>query len=372
MRALLDDSSIVVRESAAAALASITEGVSSLLEVLKNGSVRASEAALGALVESGRGGADLSEWASQETARAAHLRRHRLTLEQRTDPSPTADYLLRLLAARDERLERWAIMALTTPDTEVAMSTVMRGIWSKDPETRSQAMEALDSLGDRSVVRDLLALLEQDPSDVNRDMRSSLRDLASDHDYWIRALAYRCLREEMTGDLARLVDAAEQDPSRLVRMAVSRWELPIMQETETLDLMQRVLALQRVPVFAGIDPEDLERIAFATSERHYEGEEMIFQQGDEGDEMIVIIRGEVTVSRREGEKTVPIRSFGAGDHVGELALLRGKPRSSDVTAGPDGVHTLVLRSPELQAILEERPEVAMAMLGTLADRLATM
>ena len=45
--------------------------------------------------------------------------------------------------------------------------------------------------------------------------------------------------------------------------------------------------------------------------------------------------------------------------------------AADVTAGPEGVRGLVLRGAELHAILEERPEVAMAMLATLAERLGT-
>jgi CRP-like cAMP-binding protein len=52
-------------------------------------------------------------------------------------------------------------------------------------------------------------------------------------------------------------------------------------------------------------------------------------------------------------------------------LLRGQPRAANVTAGPEGVRGLILRGAELHAILEERPEAAMAMLATLAERLAT-
>ena len=372
---LLDDPSILARRSAAAALGASTEGMAALLEVLEVGSVRATDAALAALVESGQAGGDLATWASQEIARAAYLRRHRLSLEQRATSSVASvavDYLIRLLTARERRLERWAVIALTTPETEPALTTVVRGMWSEDPETRSQALEALDSIGQRSVVRDLIALLEEDVSDARPDPRSSLKVLAADMDDWIRALAIRSLRDDLMGDLEHLLETAERDPSPLVRVALSRWEPPAMQKLETLDVIERVLALQRVPMFSAIDPEDLEKIALVTSERHYEAEESIFNEGDEGDEMLVIIRGEVVISRQVGGETQIIRSYGPGNHVGELALLRRRPRVSDVTAGPDGVQTLGLRGPELQAILEERPEVAMAMLGTLAERLATM
>lgn len=369
---LLDDPSILTRRSAASALSQSPGGVAALLHVLEVGSVRATDAALSALARSGQAGGDLAVWASQEITRAAYLHRHRMALQEGGLSGATAGYLVRLLTAREERLERWAVMALTTPRTEPALATVMRGLWSDDPETRSQALEALDSIGERSVVRELITLLEGDGPELRSDARWSLRVLTSDMDDWIRALAIRCLSEELTSDLALLAETAEKDPSPLVRVALSRWEVPAMQEAETLDLMERVLALQRVPMFSAIDPEDLEKVAMVTAERHFEAEERIFSEGEEGDEMLVIIRGEAVVSRESDGERRTIRTYVPGDHVGELALLRRRPRASDVTAGPDGMHALALRGPELQAILEERPEVAMAMLGTLAERLATM
>lgn len=372
VRKLLDDSSVVARRSTAQALTLSDEGVVTLLGVLQDGSVRSTDAALRALAAAGRGGAGLAEWASQEIARATYLKRHRRALEDGAGSSVMAGYLSWLLKTREERLERWAVVALTTPENEEAMQTVMRGLWSNDAETRAQAMEALDSLGDRAVVGDLLTLLEDETRWTTADPRASLRELATDHDEWIRALAYRCLRDELMEDVQQLTEAAALDSSRLVRDALSRWEPPIMQEIDTLDLVKRVLVLQRVALFSAIDPEDMERIALVVTERHYQAEELVFREGEESDEILLIVSGEVVVSRMRGDERVLIRTYGPGDHVGELAMLRGQPRASDVTAGPDGVHCLMLRAPEFQAILEERPEVAMAMLGTLAERLATM
>ena len=57
------------------------------------------------------------------------------------------------------------------------------------------------------------------------------------------------------------------------------------------------------------------------------------------------------------------------EHIGELAVLRERPRAATVLAeGP--VHGLVIDGEALKAILRERPEAAMAMLGTLAERIS--
>jgi HEAT repeat protein len=369
IRNLLDDGSVIVRRASATGLAQRADGPTILMDVLANGSVRATEAALQSLADTGQTGENLTDWASQEVARAAHLRRHRLALAT-TDLSPTRTFLASLLASRQERLSRWALLATTTPDTAQTMTVVGRGLRSADQETRAQAVEALESVGVHAVTRSLIPLLEDTGHGALPDSRASLRELSKDHDEWIRALAVRCISEELIDDLGHLRGLADADQSGLVQSAIARWEVIGVQDTETLDTVDRVVALQRVPMFAGIDPEDLERIATLFTERRYDTGELIYAWGAEGDEMLIIVEGEVTVSRPQDASEGHIRTFRSGDYVGELSLLRGQPRTANVTAGPEGVRGLILRGAELHAILEERPEAAMAMLAALAERLA--
>lgn len=345
---LLDDSSIRVRAAAASSLAS--NSPETLSDVLGRGSVRASEAALVAVTDAGLPMERLEGWIAGEVERARFLRRHQLALAEFT-PSTALDYLRRLLLMRQRRLERWALLAFRDPRL-LEMPWVRRGVWSSDPDTRAYSLEALDSFHGNVAVRGLIALLEEtEPSDVV-DPMSSLRELANDFDEWIRALARRVLQEANADDLS---DSAP----------VSRWTV---HETHLLTPLDRVLALQRVAMFSEVDPEDLEKIAQVTVERRYEANEVIYHEGDVGDEVLVIAIGRVEIRHGRDE----IRSYGAGELVGELAFLRRAPRSADVVAGEDGVQGLVLGASELQGILEERPEVAMAMLATLAERLGTM
>jgi CRP-like cAMP-binding protein len=71
----------------------------------------------------------------------------------------------------------------------------------------------------------------------------------------------------------------------------------------------------------------------------------------------------------DGERRL-IRRYQKGDHIGELAVLREGRRTATVVADPPGVRGLVLGGEAVKAILRERPEAAMAMLGTLADRIS--
>jgi len=138
---------------------------------------------------------------------------------------------------------------------------------------------------------------------------------------------------------------------------------------DILDEMGRILVLQRVPMFSELDPEDLILVARFTNEVQYEPGETVYVEGEPGTELLVIVEGAAIVSRTRDDVRHVIGTYRGGEHVGELSLLTGGRRSADVEAGSDGLHGLVMGNAELIAILEERPAVALGMLGTLAARL---
>jgi CRP-like cAMP-binding protein len=84
----------------------------------------------------------------------------------------------------------------------------------------------------------------------------------------------------------------------------------------------------------------------------------------------VIVEGSVRVVRGTGPDEHTIRTYEAGDHFGELAVLRERPRAATVIA-TTAVRGLVIDGQGLRAILRERPEAAMAMLATLAERISS-
>ena len=137
-----------------------------------------------------------------------------------------------------------------------------------------------------------------------------------------------------------------------------------------LSPIDRMLFLRRVPIFSRLAPEDLQRLAGVAVERRYEPHTPLVTEGDVGDELVVIVEGEVMVVHGEGPEARLIRTYGAGDHIGELAVLRAQPRAATVIACDGGVFGLAIGGAGLRAILEERPEAAMGMLATLADRIS--
>jgi len=123
--------------------------------------------------------------------------------------------------------------------------------------------------------------------------------------------------------------------------------------------------LRSVPLLSGLDPEELERLGQLAIERDYADGEALIRQGDPGDEFFLISDGTVTVERNGRA----IARRGPGDHLGEIALLEGRPRTATVLAvGP--VHVLVLDRRDFDRLLDEQPAIARGLVGALVERLS--
>ncbi len=368
VRPLLDDPSLRVRRASAEALAELDVGRRLLMEVLQVGTVNETDVALRALVPLEGLEENFVEWAKAEAERAA-----RLDLMRRALPddggSDTLGFLRTVLQERIGRLEQWVLMAMTTVDTEDVMPIIQRGVGAEDPETRAQAIEAIETLGDRRVLGVLLPLLDQPSSTSDLSEREALRELSEDFDPWLRALSVRCLAERIRSDLDHIYERARSDDSDLVRAIVPSLTSMPAEKSDTLGVMDRVLALQRVPMFAELDPEDLEILARSTHEIAFEPGETIYREGVEGREALLIVEGTAVVTITRNGETRVINEYGPGGSVGELALLGSGFRSADVTAGEEGLYGVVINKTEFISILEERPSVALGMLATLAQRL---
>lgn len=350
----LDDPQPLIRRSAASALAARERVEPDVVERLRSGSDDAQDAAIQAL---GGHGPTVREpilaWAERAVDRAQSLQAAR---EVVTASMPAVapggaivaqrDIVAFLLTTIDMRLARHqerVLAAMAALGAPAARGVIRRCLRSGDPDVRAQALEALDSVGDRRLGSALTRLIEgaSHPSVLDPDI--VWRRLRDDEDPWIRTLGRR----------SHPSGAEMPDPER------------------ALGDIETMLRLRRVPLFERLAPEDLQRLATVATERWFEPGEDLVREGDEGDQLFIILDGTVVVTRRAEDGTQRrIRTYAAGDHIGELAVLRDRPRVATVTAEGGRVHTLVIGGEGLTALLLERPEAAMAMLATLAERIS--
>jgi CRP/FNR family transcriptional regulator len=125
-----------------------------------------------------------------------------------------------------------------------------------------------------------------------------------------------------------------------------------------------VETLGQVPLLQGIERKDLERLARSFRERSFAEGATVTREGETGVGFFVILEGAATVSVGGEVKA----TLGAGDSLGEMALIDEGPRTATVVAATD-LRCLALSPWEFRAFVEAHPSIAWHLLQTLARRL---
>ena len=96
----------------------------------------------------------------------------------------------------------------------------------------------------------------------------------------------------------------------------------------------------------------------------YEAGQAIFQAGDEGDYVYVVINGEVDLIL--GEKIV--ETVGPGGILGEMALIEKKPRIASAVARTD-CRLIRIGEKQFMFLIQVTPYFALQLMRVMAERL---
>jgi CRP/FNR family transcriptional regulator len=103
--------------------------------------------------------------------------------------------------------------------------------------------------------------------------------------------------------------------------------------------------------------------------RHYEPGELVFREGDTGDTCFVVRSGSGRVTRRHSDgRVITLTELRPGAIFGELAMFGGETRSASVEA-LEQTRALAILAGDMRRTMLNHPEIAVKMLGGLADRL---
>ena len=269
-----------------------------------------------------------------QTAAARAVKYHQLRQGLSLNGNERWHLLADSLSAAAQRQAIHALRAIGLLGDRAALTTAIENLTSRDPNQRATALETLESIGERDIVRPVLALWEMSEA-LAAPASADVADLRNDPDEWLRACAMLVLSEETS-----------------------------MHTLPTLSLMDKVLFLRRVPLLSGLTPIDLKHIATIADERIFHAGELIARQGDPGDELFIIVSGKVIV--REGAADRSERTV--GEVVGEMSLITQEPRIASLIA-VDQVRVLGLDRTEFEGMLRERPEISLAVMRVLIARL---
>lgn len=97
-------------------------------------------------------------------------------------------------------------------------------------------------------------------------------------------------------------------------------------------LSPRLHRLKNSTLFNSLTPLELKIVDGLMHERHYLTEEIVFDQGEEGQALYVVTSGRVAICRVQGENLVTVAELGPGSVFGDLALLDDSPRNAQARA----------------------------------------
>jgi CRP-like cAMP-binding protein len=123
--------------------------------------------------------------------------------------------------------------------------------------------------------------------------------------------------------------------------------------------------LQRLSLFATLQQKELRVIHGLLHERHYLRGEILFDTGDEGQALYIVLRGRILICKQGEPDTGRIAEVAEGGMFGELALLDGAPRSAQARAAEDSLLGALSRA-DFNGLVETHAVIASKIALQLA------
>lgn len=130
--------------------------------------------------------------------------------------------------------------------------------------------------------------------------------------------------------------------------------------------------LRSSPLFGGMDSQTARSLVEQMTRRELSRGETIFNEGDDGHALYIVVRGKVKLARtaRDGRENL-LALLGVGDMLGELSVFDPGPRLSRAHAVEDSV-VYELPKQVLDVWLDDHLEMSRYMLRALAQRIRRM
>jgi len=286
------------------------------------------------------------------------------------------------------------IRVLAAEDPSGQMRIIWRGLFSSDSRRRSNSLEALDDLLDASLSKIMLPLLEDaGPAEILKNGRKHFKlpdfgadkaavctHLLNDQD-WVTVVLTLYLiskqgREGVDTETIRNLAGSENKYIRqMARRAMDGENQDPVDTEETMEtetsIPEKILRLKKINIFEGLSASELAAIASVTEELEYPVGDIVIREGEAGETMFLIMKGNVSVIKGEGEeggREIELARIGTGDYFGEMALFEDAVRSATIRTAEDS-RFLVLHKQEFNEIVREYPQIALHICKALSSRM---
>ena len=130
--------------------------------------------------------------------------------------------------------------------------------------------------------------------------------------------------------------------------------------------------ISKIPLFAGLDAEELESIAARAVERRYEPDESLFWEGDRAEGLFLLVEGSVKIFKTAPSgREMMLDMIAAPSSVAELPLFDGGPYPASVRAVKPAV-ALFLHKSDFHQACRQNPNLPLKILAVVGRRLRTL
>ena len=135
-----------------------------------------------------------------------------------------------------------------------------------------------------------------------------------------------------------------------------------------LSMMDLIITLKRIPLFASVHGEGLKRVAETIREMKVAAGALVFAEHDLGDEMYIVHLGRVVIFNETGGSEHMLDSISPGGYFGEMAIIDEQPRSASARCAEESV-LLVLHKEDFHMAVQDYPEIAFEVMKEFIRRL---
>jgi HEAT repeat protein len=287
-------------------------------------------------------------------------------------PLPSAEPVLQFARLSVARAVEYDALtrAVRFADSHEAMALLAQSLDNKTNEYGLRALRAIGLLGDREAMNTAIENLKAGDAGLRANVIEALESISARWRDILRPLMQLWEADRAASavvDWNRLLNDPDEWVRECARYALDFGETK-MDTITTLSLMDRIIFLKRVPLFATLSSTDLKQVAAIASEEVFPDGEVIAHRGEQGDAMFVIVSGEVRVCIENNGVETELARRRSGEYVGELSIINREPRNATLIASGD-VRALCIDQKTFEGLIRERPEVSLFIIQVLSKRL---
>lgn len=106
--------------------------------------------------------------------------------------------------------------------------------------------------------------------------------------------------------------------------------------------------------------------------QRFDAGETVFCEGDKGNEMFIVLKGAVGISKASKEGLIHLATFRSGEIFGEMALFEQEGRTGTALIEENGTELMSVNEARFIYLVSQQPAFALTVMRVLCRRLAAM